>query len=58
MITSYREQTIELERQRLQYMRCNTMVDTFLVCCIVIITLGIVAYFIFITMKGKTVSIS
>ena len=55
---SYRERTLELEEQRLEIMRRSTYIDLGLVFCIVIIALGISVYFIFITMKNKTITIS
>ena len=56
--TSYREQTLELERERLRYMRCNTILDIFLVISIFAVAIGIGVYIILIVMKNKSITIS
>lgn len=56
--TSYNSQSIELERERLRYMRCNTIIDSFLVFGMIIITLGMGLYFIIILSQGKSITIS
>lgn len=56
--TSYNLQSIELERERLRYVRCNIIIDLFLIISMIIITLGIGLYFIIITSQGKSITIS
>jgi len=51
-------QSNELEIERLQYIRCNTIVDVILVICFIIISLTIIVYFIVLVERGKSITIS
>ena len=51
-------QSNELESQRLQYMRCNTIIDIVLVICIIVVSLSIIIYFIILVERGKSITIS
>lgn len=42
----YRQQSLELERERIRYIQCNIIVETFLIVTIIAITTGIVIYVI------------
>lgn len=57
-IISYRERTLELERERINYMRCNIMIDIILVIGVIIIIILIILYVIFVVINGKTITIS
>ena len=52
---SYREQQLELERERLRYMRCNTITDILLISSIFIITIGLACYILYIISNDKEV---
>lgn len=56
--TSYNLQSIDLERERLRYVRCNTIIDLILVISMIIIILGMGLYFIIIISQGKSITIS
>ena len=52
---SYREQQIALERERISYMRCNTITDIILISSIFIIVIGLSCYILFIIINNKEV---
>jgi len=56
--TLYREQSIQLERERLRYMRCNTIIDILLLISMIIMVIGVGIYFVFIIVQGKSITIS
>ena len=52
---SYREQQLELERERLRYMRCNTITDILLITSIFIVIIGLSCYILYMISNNKEV---
>ena len=50
---SYREQQLELERERLRYMRCNTITDILLIGSIFIVIIGLTFYILVIMISNN-----
>ena len=52
---SYREQQLELERERLRYMRCNTITDIILISSIFMVIIGLAFYILYMITNNKEV---
>jgi hypothetical protein len=52
---SYREQQLELERERLRYMRCNTITDIMLISSIFMVIIGLAFYILYMITNNKEV---
>ena len=50
---SYREQQLELERERLRYIRCNTITDILLIGSIFIVIIGLTFYILVIMISNN-----
>ena len=52
---SYREQQLELERERVRYMRCNTITDIILISSIFMVIIGLAFYILYMITNNKEV---
>jgi len=54
-IITYREQQLELDRERLRYIRFNTILDAFILISIFFVIIGICCYIIIIMINNKKI---